>query len=65
MLAISGLRPRLKLAAPASGLVPTPSTVTPMYSTMPSIVGKAENAPILPVKVVGSAQISSASAAIQ
>ena len=32
---------------------------------MPSIVGKAEKAPILPVIVVGNAQISSASAEIQ
>ena len=30
MLDISGLKPRLKLASPASGVVPTPSTVTPI-----------------------------------
>ena len=47
---------------PDSGVVPTPSTLTPILPRVLSTVGMMAKIPIEPVRVAGLAQISSAGA---
>ena len=49
-------------SCPANGVVPTPSTVTPTFPNVLSIVGMMAKIPMEPVSVAGLAQISSAGA---
>jgi hypothetical protein len=60
----TGPRGRSRRKSPLSGVVPTPSTFTPILPSVPWKVGIAANTPIEPVIVVGLAQISSAPVAM-